>query len=110
MLDTTFNLSDMYIQSNLYYQKPKSWKDLTEKIYLGLCRYKKPERFIKYISKSGCYDERLYQKYCEVLIKEAKDIVKEYQNLGFTLEQAYNYDIWHDIHNIWSDLQPRIKL
>lgn len=103
MRDTTFNLSDMYKEPNLYYQKPMDWNDLWLMIYMGLCRYKKPERLIKYIPETGRYDERAYQEYCKVLIKQAKDIVKEYQNIGFTPEQAYNNDIWHEVYNIWNN-------
>lgn len=96
MLDTTFKLSDMYKEPNLYYQKPMSWEYLFERIYMGLCRYKKPERLIKFIRETGRYYVKDYENYCKVLTEQAKDIVKEYQNIGFTPEQAYNNDIWHD--------------
>lgn len=86
-----------------------SWKDLIQSIYLGLCRYKKPEGLIRVNYRTGYRDERGYQNYCKVLLNQAKEIVKEYQDIGYTPEQAYNNDIWHEVHSIWCNMQPEIK-
>lgn len=96
MRDTTFNLSDMYKESNLYYQSPMSWNELLLKIYMGLCRYENPDRIIKYLRGNCWHYASTYPNRLKVLMQKAKDIIKEYQNIGFTPEQAYNNDIWHE--------------